>query len=118
MSQISHLVVDSEWEGRLGTALEQGRIKNLVSWVKNDHIGFEINYVYQGEYHTYYPDFIIRMNGERYLLVEVKGQKTDKDKAKWAAAEEWVKAVNNTGKFGAWEFKVLEKPDDIFEVIE
>ncbi len=118
MSQISHLVVDSEWEGRLGTALEQGRIKNLVSWVKNDHIGFEINYVYQGEYHTYYPDFIVRLNGERYLLVEVKGQKTDKDKAKWAAAEEWVKAVNNTGKFGAWEFKVLEKPDDIFEVIE
>lgn len=118
MSQISHLVVDSEWEGRLGTALEQGRIKDLVSWVKNDHIGFEINYVYQGEYHTYHPDFIIRMNGERYLLVEVKGQKTDKDKAKWAAAEEWIKAVNNTGKFGAWEFKVLEKPDDVFEIIQ
>lgn len=118
MSQISHLVVDSEWEGRLGTALEQGRIQNLISWVKNDHIGFEINYVYQGEYHTYYPDFIVRLEDDRYLLIEVKGQKTDKDKAKWSAAEEWVKAVNTSGKFGTWEFKVLEKPDDIFEIVQ
>lgn len=117
MSQISHLVVDSEWEGRLGTALEQGRIKNLVSWVKNDHIGFEINYVYQGEYHTYYPDFIVRLEGDRYLIIEVKGQKTDKDKAKWAAAEEWVQAVNGTEKFGKWEFRVLTDPDDVFEVV-
>lgn len=116
-SQISHLVADSEWEGRLGTALEQGRIPNLISWVKNDHIGFEIYYVYQGEYHTYYPDFIIRLTNDRYLLVEVKGIKTDKDKAKWAAAEEWVKAVNNTQKFGTWEFKVLEDPDDIFDLV-
>lgn len=118
MSQISHFVSDSEWEGRLATALEQGRIKNLISWVKNDHIGFEINYVFQGEYHTYYPDFIVRLENDRYLLIEVKGQKTEKDKAKWAAAEEWIKAVNGTQKFGSWEFRVIENPDDIFEVIK
>lgn len=116
-SQISHMVVDSEWESRLGIALEQGRIKDLVSWVKNDHLGFEIHYIYQGEYHTYYPDFIVKLEGDRYILIEVKGQKTDKDKAKWASAQEWIDAVNVANKFGRWEFKVLENPDDIFEVV-
>lgn len=116
-SQISHMVTDSEWESRLATALEQGRIKNLVSWAKNDHLGFEIHYVFQGEYHTYYPDFIVKLEGDRYLIIEVKGVERDKDKAKWAAAEEWVKAINATSKFGTWSFEVLKDPDDIFEIV-
>lgn len=116
-SQINHIVADSEWEARLATALEQGRIKNLVAWAKNDHLGFEIHYVFQGEYHTYYPDFIIKLDGDRYLIVEVKGVERDQDKAKWNAAKEWVAAINAAGKFGEWSFSVLKNPDDIYEVI-
>jgi type III restriction enzyme len=116
-SQMSHLVADSEWEGRLAVALEQGRIKDLISWFKNDgHIQFAINYVFQGEYRTYWPDFIVKRTNNRYLIVEVKGQPLEQDMAKWAAAEDWVKAVNAEGKFGIWEFKILKSPDDIFEM--
>ena len=49
--------------------------------------------------------------------VEIKGQKTDQDKAKWQAAKEWVHAVNLNGNFGIWEFKVLDDPKNLFEVV-
>ena len=51
------------------------------------------------------------------LILEIKGQKTDQDKAKWQAAKEWVHAVNLNGNFGIWEFKVLDDPKNLFEVV-
>ena len=90
----------------------------LVSWAKNDHLGFEIYYLWKGSVHTYFPDFIVKFKGNRHILLEVKGKKTDQDEAKWATAEEWVKAVNLNGNFGTWEFKVLEDPNDVFEIVK
>lgn len=116
-SQLSHIVIDSSWEG-IGLEFERDRIPGLEAWAKNDHIGFEIKYLWQGQLHTYYPDHLIKFKGNRYILLEVKGQKTEQDKAKWAAAEEWVRAVNAEGNFGTWEFKALEDPKDLFEVVK
>jgi len=116
-SQISHVVADSKWEGSMAFEFERNRIPGLVSWVKNDHLGFEIYYLWKGSLHTYFPDFIIKFADNRYLILEVKGQKTDQDDAKWSAAQEWVKAVNINGNFGKWEFKTIEKMSDIFEVV-
>ncbi len=117
-SQISHIVVDSSWEGSLAFELERGRIPNLISWVKNDHLGFEIFYLWQGQTHTYYPDYIIRFKNDRYLILEVKGQATERDKVKWQAAKEWIKAVNANGNFGEWEFKVLDDLKNLFDVVK
>jgi hypothetical protein len=36
---------------------------------------------------------------------------------KFKAAKEWVNAVNADGKFGRWEFKVLDETRNIFEVV-
>lgn len=116
-SQISHITIDSGWE-KIGIEFERDRIPGLISWVKNDHLGFEIYYFWQGQTHTYYPDFIIKFEGEKHLILEVKGQETDQDKAKWIAAEEWVKAVNQNGNFGKWEFKILKDPKDLFEIVK
>jgi len=115
-SQISHIVIDSGWE-KVGLEFERERIQGIVSWVKNDHLGFEIYYLWQGQTKTYFPDYIIKFNDNRYLLLEIKGQVKEQDKAKWQAAEEWIKAINNDGKFGKWEFKVLDDPKTIFEII-
>jgi hypothetical protein len=30
---------------------------------------------------------------------------------------EWVYAVNANGNFGTWEFKTLEDPKDLFDVV-
>ena len=117
-SQISHVVADSNWEGSVAFELERNRIDGLVSWVKNDHLGFEIFYLWKGQLHTYYPDYIIRFQNDRHLIVEVKGRTKEQDQAKWVAAKEWVRAVNASKKFGTWEFKVLDDLKNIFEVIK
>jgi type III restriction enzyme len=116
-SQISHIVTDSGWE-KVGFEFERTRIQGIVSWVKNDHLGFEIYYLWQGQTRTYFPDFIIRFEDNRYLILEVKGQPTEQDKAKWQSAKEWVDAVNADGSFGKWEFKVLDEPRNIFEIVK
>jgi len=116
-SQLSHIVIDSGWE-KIGLEFERNRIPKLIAWAKNDHLGFEIFYIWQGQTHTYYPDFILKFDGNRYLILEVKGKVTDQDKAKWSATEEWVRAVNANGNFGAWSFKVLDDPKDLFNVVK
>jgi type III restriction enzyme len=115
-SQISHIVTDSGWE-KVSFEFERNRIQGIVSWVKNDHLGFEIYYLWQGQTKTYFPDFIIRFEDNRYLILEVKGQTKDQDKAKWQAAKEWVDAVNADGSFGEWDFKVLDDSRNTFEVV-
>ncbi len=115
-SQISHIVIDSGWE-KVGLEFERNRIPGLISWVKNDHLGFEIYYLWQGQTKTYYPDYLIKFENTRHLILEVKGQATEKDNAKWLAAREWVHAVNANGNFGTWEFKVLDDPKDLFEIV-
>ena len=116
-SQISHIVIDSSWE-KIGLEFERDRIPGLISWVKNDHLGFEIFYFWKGETHTYYPDFILRFDHNRYVIIEVKGQQTDQDTIKHEYAQEWVKAVNAEGSFGKWDFVVLRNLNDIFEILK
>lgn len=116
-SQISHIVIDSGWE-LVGIEFERDRIQGIISWAKNDHLGFKIYYIWQGQVKTYYPDFIIKFENNRYMILEVKGMITSQDKAKWDAAEEWVMAVNEDDRFGFWEFKTLLDPKDLFEVVK
>jgi len=115
-SQISHIVIDSGWES-VGLEFERDRIEGIEAWAKNDHLGFEIYYQWQGETKRYLPDYIIRFKGARFLILEIKGRERDDDKAKWDAAREWVRAVNADGGFGKWEFKVLRDPADVFDVV-
>lgn len=115
-SQLSHIVIDSGWE-KIALEFERNRIPGLVSWAKNDHLGFEIFYLWQGQAKTYYPDFMMRFTNDRYMILEVKGQALEQDKVKWLAVKEWVSAVNAAGTFGQWEFKVLDDPKNLFEVL-
>ena len=119
-SQLSHIIADSKGEGDIAFELERERIKDVLAWVKNDsRIKFEIYYLWQGGVHSYYPDFIIKRRDNKYLILELKGNrlKEEQDKEKWKAAEEWVEAVNRNGNFGTWTFKVLYDPKDIWEVM-
>lgn len=93
-------VFDSTWEKAAAT--EFSRNKSVAAWVKNDHLGFEIFYSYQGVVRKYIPDFLVRLNNGVTLILEVKGQVLDRDKAKWGFLEEWIAAVNEDGRFGTW----------------
>jgi type III restriction enzyme len=112
-SHINNMVVDSNFEGLFCQELERlGKSKKIYSWVKNDHIDFKVWYVFKGEVHAYYPDFIIKINEKKYLIIETKGNKKDQDEYKWNALKEWCIAVNNQIKFGNWQFKQLYKSED------
>jgi type III restriction enzyme len=107
-SHINFCVYDSTWEATGSFQLD--RNPNVAAWVKNDHLGFEIQYMYQGIIHKYRPDFIVKLTDGTKLIIEVKGQDTEQDKAKRGFLDEWIKAVNEFGGFGTWKFKLIENP--------
>ncbi len=112
-SHINNMVVDSKFEGLFCQELERlAKNKKIISWVKNDHIGFKVWYVFKGEVHSYYPDFIIKINDQKHVIIETKGVKDDQDEFKWNALKEWCLAVNNSKKHGNWEFRQVYKIED------
>lgn len=110
-SHISHCVFDSTWEATEAFVLD--RSESVVAWVKNDHLGFEIIYIYKGVVKKYRPDFLIRSASGKMLVLEVKGQDTQEDKTKQEFLDEWTRAVNNHGGFGDWFWDVSRHPGDI-----
>lgn len=114
-SHLNLVVCDSRWEGHAALTLD--RNDNVQAWVKNDHLGFEIRYLFGGTEHRYRPDFIIRFQSGDYLVLETKGQETQADKAKRDALREWCEAVTNHGGFGLWHCAVAKHPDKLLEVL-
>ena len=96
-SHISHSVFDSTWEATESYRIEKN--PNVAAWAKNDHLGFEIIYVFDGVVRKYFPDFLIRLTNGRVLVLETKGQETRRDKEKRKALTEWIDAVNGLGEW-------------------
>ncbi len=115
-SHISHCVYDSTWEAT--EAFELERNKQVAAWVKNDHLGYEIMYVYKGIVKKYRPDFLIRLATGKMLVLEVKGQDTQQDKTKREFLGEWIKAVNQHGGFGEWAWGVSLDPADLATLLD
>lgn len=104
-SQISHIVVDSGWEKYAANVVEQHDA--VAAWAKNDHLGFSVLYLWNGSKRKYIPDFFIRLASGKTLILEIKGQDSDQDKAKREALKQWVEAVNEHGGFGTWAWDVV-----------
>lgn len=115
-SQISHCVYDSGWETTESYVLEKN--PHVAAWAKNDHLGFEINYVYDGVVRKYTPDFLIRLDNGKVLVLETKGKETMRDKVKRKALSEWIEAVNNCGEYGVWCNDVSYNVADVDGIIE
>jgi type III restriction enzyme len=58
-SHINRCVFDSTWEASEAFALD--RHPDVTAWVKNDHLGFEIAYVFDGVVRKYRPDFLVKL---------------------------------------------------------
>ena len=115
-SHINHCVYDSRWEASEAWALD--RNENVEAWVKNDHLGFEIAYTYQGIFHKYRPDFIIKLKNGKHLVLEVKGVDSQQNKTKREFLDEWIRAINSQGGFGKWEWAVSKNTADIEGLID
>jgi len=114
-SHISHVVFDSTWEASEAFELERNEL--VDSWVKNDHLGFEILYIYKGVVRKYRPDFLIRLSNGKMLVLEVKGQDNQQNKAKQEALDLWVKAVNAHGGFGEWCWDISYRISDLKDIL-
>jgi type III restriction enzyme len=113
-SPVNMVVLDgpkgNTWEEALAELLEEDQ--RVASYVKNDHLGFTIPYVWEGRGHYYLPDFLARLGSEddgvtRTLIIEVSGGRKDPIQAAVKAAtarDQWCRAVNNLGTFGRWGY--------------
>ena len=123
---VSHVVGDTkDWEQKMAQVLEQlGEEGVVLSYVKNDHLGFMIPYTLNSEEHNYIPDFIARIDDRRgkddalNLIIEVTGEKdTDKEVKAATARTLWVPAVNNCAEFGRWAFIEIRDPWNAMDAI-
>ncbi|MFD2093422.1 BPTD_3080 family restriction endonuclease [Blastococcus deserti] len=113
-SEVSHVTLDGKdgntWEQLLAAECELHR--DVLSYVKNDHLGFVIPYVHKGRTHSYLPDFLVRLKPReddvvRTLVVEVSGSQKSPGPTKAkadTARDQWCVAVNNHGGFGRWGY--------------
>ena len=116
-SQISHIVVDSGWEKYVADILEDHPA--VAAWAKNDHLGFQVLYLWNGSKRKFIPDFLVRYKSGKTLALEVKGEDSAQDQAKRAALRQWVEAVNAHGGFGAWASDVvIAEPSQVRDVID
>ncbi|MFS8742081.1 BPTD_3080 family restriction endonuclease [Synechococcus sp. WC10meta] len=114
-SHINVCVYDSTWEASDAFVLDNSSA--VSAWAKNDHLGFEVPYVYRGVVRKYRPDFLVRLANGDMLILETKGQDTELDRVKRCYLEEWVQAVNTHGAFGRWQWKVARHPGEIRDIL-
>ncbi|NNM88562.1 MAG: hypothetical protein HKL95_08595 [Phycisphaerae bacterium] len=113
---ISHVVADTDsWEQKLAQTLED--MEEVICYVKNQRLGFQIPYCLDGAQHNYEPDFIVRLDDGHgpgdplNLIIEVTGDSDRKKAAKVSTARTlWVPAVNNAGQWGRWALLEVQDP--------
>jgi type III restriction enzyme len=104
---INYVVWDSTWEEAFCKMVEKH--PDVIAYVKNHGLGFEVPYSHGAVRKMYRPDFIVKIDDGKpdplNLVVEIKGLRDEFDKDKAAAMHSyWIPGVNNLGRFGRWAF--------------
>lgn len=114
-SHINFVVADSTWEQYTANILES--LSEVIAYAKNDHLGFQIYYLWNGSRKRFIPDFLIRLANGKILILEIKGEDSEQNKAKRSALDAWVKAVNSRGGFGVWCWDVAFEPAKVHDIV-
>jgi type III restriction enzyme len=120
--QVNLIVCDENWEAAAAQMLDG--MPEVLRYVKNDRLGFEVPYVDGSTERHYRPDFIVVVDDGRgpndplHLVLEVKGRQTAQDDAKHDTTRKlWVPSVNAQGRFGRWDFCRVDGPYGVDEII-
>lgn len=114
-SQISDLIVDSAWEAY---AAEQFEMSDLVhAYAKNERLGYQIQYLWNGSRRRFIPDFLVRLRNGKTMVLEIKGVDSEQNKAKRDALDLWVRGVNAHGGFGVWCWDVAFEMAQIQDIL-
>ena len=115
---LNYLIYHAEWEPDFCRVAEDH--PKVKAYVKNYSLGFEVPYSYGGEQKIYIPDFVVKIDdgrGEQDLLnliVEIKGQRDETDKAKSEAIKNfWLPGINRLKTYGRWDFVEI---GDIYKI--
>lgn len=121
-SHLNLAAYHSDWERQ---AIEKFEDLDCVEcYTPNDrNIGLMVPYEYGESEHRYEPDFIIRLRGGTYLMLEIKGKGGeihDENRVliKNAAAKKWVAAINNTRRLGDWAFAICKDLEKLRATLE
>jgi len=115
-SHINYVVADSTWEQYTANVLEKDNA--VIAYAKNDHLGFQIYYMWNGSRRRFLPDFLVRLSNGKMLVLEIKGEDSDQNRAKRSALDAWVKAVNSRGGFGDWCWDVAFEPAKVYDILK
>ncbi|MCA0387655.1 MAG: DEAD/DEAH box helicase family protein [Bacteroidetes bacterium] len=118
-SHVNFVIADSDWEKIAAKALDE--MPQVISYVKNNFLSFQIPYVKEGKERIYFPDFIAVCNtvsGETInLIIEITGMSKDKDGKKWFVENRWLPAANSIkDKFGFNTWHFIEIADEIRDI--
>jgi len=89
-----------------------------MAYAKNDHLGFQVYYLWNGSKRRFIPDFLIRLTNGTTLVLEIKGEDSEQNRAKRSALDAWVRAVNAKGGFGVWAWDVAFEPAKIHDILQ
>jgi type III restriction enzyme len=114
-SHLNYVVQDSKWESSAAYHLDNS--PHVVSFVKNQGLGFAIPYLHAGGDHEYFPDFIVKFTNGVMMILETKGY-DEREGVKRQAAERWVRAVNADGNHGEWHYELTHNPNEVPYIID
>lgn len=115
-SHVNAVVMDSDWEAIAAKTLEE--IPDVLSYVKNQFLGFAIPYTGAGKDKLYFPDFIARVQTRdgtvKNLIIEITGMSRDKAEKLWFVEQRWLPAVNAIqSQYALGEWHCIEVANDI-----
>lgn len=119
-SHVNYVVADTKkWEQTTAYVLDRNNC--VDAFVKNEHLGFTIPYLHNGQPHDYVPDFVVRLKRPQgaeplHLILETKGFDPLKD-IKAQAAERWATAVNADRTYGRWVYRMVKSISEIAPVL-
>lgn len=114
---LNAMVADTgKWEQSAAFALDSH--PGVLRWAKNDHLGFFIPYRNRNVPARYIPDFIVVLDIDLHLILEIKGQYDDSADTKAKAAQRWVRAVNAAGRYGLWHYEVVTDPGKLPKLLD
>ena len=114
-SHLNYVVQDSKWEASAAYHLDAS--PHVVSFVKNQGLGFAIPYLHAGGDHEYIPDFLVRLTNGVTLILETKGH-DPLEEIKEQAARRWVAAVSADGSHGEWRYALTHNMNEIPALLE
>ena len=104
---VDHVVCDSEWEAEFARVAEAH--PQVLAYVKNQGMQFEVPYRDGTQSRRYWPDYIFRIDDGHpdplNLIVEIKGFRgVDAQLKALTMRNSWVPGVNALGTYGRWAF--------------